>query len=62
MEDQNPKIHWYKGSDGKPGLRKDRVGLAAEAKKLLSGRVKWQPTWKTLGKKYDGAVDSAASR
>jgi hypothetical protein len=44
---------WFKGSDANPKIKRDRVNLKAEAEKLLSGKIKWQPTWQTLGKKYE---------
>jgi hypothetical protein len=33
---------------GSPTVKEIRQALAAEAEKLKSGRIKWQPTWKTV--------------
>jgi hypothetical protein len=33
---------------GNPSVKEIREALAAEAEKLKSGRIKWQPTWKTV--------------
>ena len=41
--------------------KEHRETLAAQAKALLSGKEKWAPTWKSLGKKRDIVVDSTAA-
>ena len=49
----NKNADWFKGAEANPKLKLDRVNLKSEAEKLLSGKIKWEPTWQTLGKKYE---------
>jgi len=52
-KDSNPHVPWKEGSDGMPRVKEDRKLMAQQAKDLLSGKFKWEPTWKTLGRPYE---------
>lgn len=38
-----------------------RKTLSEQAKALLSGKEKWEPTWQTMGGKRDAVVESTGS-
>jgi hypothetical protein len=42
---------WHGGSAKMEDLSKHRKLLREEAKRLLEGKARWQPTWKTLDEK-----------
>jgi hypothetical protein len=51
---------WHGGSTEMEALSQHRRLLRQEAKLLLSGKARWQPTWKTLDEK--GVVSPSLGR
>jgi hypothetical protein len=51
---------WHGGSTQMEDLSEHRRLLRQEAKLLLSGKARWQPTWKTLDEK--GVVSPSLGR
>jgi hypothetical protein len=51
---------WHGGSTQMEELSEHRRRLRQEAKMLLAGKARWQPTWKTLDEK--GVVSPSLGR
>jgi hypothetical protein len=60
VDGREKDMPWHGGSANMQALSEHRRRLREEAKQLLAGKARWQPTWKTLDEK--GVVSPSLGR